>query len=97
MKNRIANERKLKKMKNFPNCVYCKIKLTSDNASLDHIIPRMRFRLIQNKEDIHFRRITSHNSVMCCRKCNGTKGFLTPLEFFMGCRYSGLKILPFRK
>lgn len=50
-------------------CQYCGIKLSKGGWTLDHVIPRCR----NGKTDYL-------NCVACCKRCNSTKGQLTPHE-----------------
>ena len=51
------------------NCQYCDVKLNSENATVDHVIPRCR----GGKHEWG-------NVVTCCLKCNRKKGNKTPHE-----------------
>lgn len=56
--------------KEFPNCYWCGKKLTMENRSLDHYIPKC-----------HRGRSTFSNYVTACTECNQKKGSLLPREF----------------
>jgi 5-methylcytosine-specific restriction endonuclease McrA len=51
------------------NCQYCDVKLNSENATIDHVLPRCR----GGKHEWN-------NVVTCCLKCNRKKGDKTPQE-----------------
>lgn len=50
-------------------CQYCAVKLDSENATIDHVLPRCR----GGKHEWN-------NIVTCCLKCNRKKGDKTPHE-----------------
>lgn len=53
-------------------CHYCHGKFAVDELTLDHIVPVARGG-----------RSTRGNMVVCCRKCNMEKKYLTPAEMIM--------------
>ena len=56
------------------HCLYCGIKFTKKNkATLDHIYPEWKFGRHAN---------ILENYALCCKKCNGSKGGLDPIEWF---------------
>ena len=70
-----AKARELRKTPYYQNllnrgiCHYCKKKFPREELTLDHIVPVARGG-----------RSTRGNLVVCCRKCNQSKGMLTPAE-----------------
>ena len=50
-------------------CQYCEIKLDTETATVDHVVPRCR----GGKHEWN-------NVVTCCLKCNRKKGDKTPTE-----------------
>ena len=70
-----AKARELRKTPYYQNlfnrgiCHYCGKKFPRGELTLDHIVPVARGG-----------RSTRGNLVVCCRKCNQTKGMLTPAE-----------------
>jgi len=53
-------------------CYYCHGRFPPDELTLDHIVPVARGG-----------RSTRGNLVVCCRKCNQEKKFLTPVEMIL--------------
>ena len=53
-------------------CYYCQKKFTSNELTMDHILPVSRGGK-SNKT----------NCVTCCKSCNSEKGFLTPAEIIL--------------
>ncbi len=53
-------------------CHYCKQKFPEEELTLDHIVPVARGG-----------RSTRGNMVVCCRKCNQEKKYLTPAEMLL--------------
>ena len=53
-------------------CYYCKEKFPRTELTIDHIVPVARGG-----------RSTRGNMVVCCRKCNMEKKYLTPAEMIM--------------
>ena len=70
--------RELRKTSYFQNlfaqgiCYYCKQKFPKAELTLDHIVPLSRGG-----------RSTRGNMVVCCRKCNMEKKYLTPVEMIL--------------
>ena len=70
-----AKARELRKTPYYQNlfnrgiCHYCGKKFPREELTLDHIVPVARGG-----------RSTRGNLVVCCRKCNQSKGMLTPAE-----------------
>lgn len=54
-------------------CQYCRTKLDSKTATVDHVIPLARFK---SKKEAN----TWDNLVACCKSCNSKKGGRTPTE-----------------
>ena len=73
-----AKARDLRKSSYFQNlfnqgiCHYCKGKFSKTELTLDHIVPLARGG-----------RSTRGNMVVCCRKCNMEKKYLTPAEMLL--------------
>ena len=53
-------------------CCYCNGKFPADQLTVDHIVPLSRGG-----------RSTKGNMVVCCRKCNQEKKYLTPAEMIL--------------
>ena len=53
-------------------CHYCNGKFPADQLTVDHIVPLSRGG-----------RSTKGNMVVCCRKCNQEKKYLTPAEMIL--------------
>lgn len=53
-----------------PECYYCTVKLTKEEATMDHIVPISRGGKSQKG-----------NLVVCCKDCNSQKKYLTPVEW----------------
>jgi 5-methylcytosine-specific restriction endonuclease McrA len=68
-----AKKRTIRKSKEVEdkNCPYCDCKLTVQNATIDHIIPRSK-----EGDD------SCSNTIYCCWICNQIKGDMLPLNFF---------------
>ena len=50
-------------------CQYCEAKLSKEDATVDHVLPRSRGGST-----------SWENCVLCCNTCNGKKGSKTPIE-----------------
>lgn len=78
IKRERAKARELRKTSYFQNlfaqgiCYYCKQKFPKAELTLDHIVPLSRGG-----------RSTRGNMVVCCRKCNMEKKYLTPVEMIL--------------
>lgn len=66
-------------------CGYCNIFLSTDDFTVDHIIPVCRFK---NK----FQANTWENQVSCCKRCNLKKGNRTPDEAGMNLLFIPKKV-----
>ncbi|MBR7121577.1 MAG: HNH endonuclease [Lentisphaeria bacterium] len=53
-------------------CYYCKEKFPAAELTIDHIVPLSRGG-----------RSTRGNMVVCCRRCNQEKKYLTPVEMIL--------------
>ena len=78
IKRERAKARELRKTSDFQNlfargiCHYCGQKFPKAELTLDHIVPLARGG-----------RSTRGNMVVCCRKCNMEKKYLTPAEMIL--------------
>ena len=72
-----------------PGCFYCDTALirsrtdgfhSSNSRTTDHIIPQVRLRQMDHKEQA---RINGHNVVKVCSACNNYKGHLLPLDWLV--------------
>ena len=76
IKRERAKARELRKTSYFQNlfakgvCHYCGQKFPKEELTLDHIVPLARGG-----------RSTRGNMVVCCRKCNMEKKYLTPSTY----------------
>ena len=67
-------------------CVYCASPLTSDSATLDHVIPVSR-------GGGH----APGNLVIACQACNQLKGDALPLEFFARQPWAGANFMRYAR
>jgi CRISPR/Cas system Type II protein with McrA/HNH and RuvC-like nuclease domain len=69
-------------------CAYCFKQLKRDELTIDHIIPRSRWKDLGNKGSVN----TFENVVTCCQKCNIRKGSRTLKEAGMVLQHQPKKV-----
>ncbi len=69
-------------------CVYCEIRTTEANRTVDHLIPKCRLTLLSERLVTV---IGPLNKYCCCRACNTLKGDMSLREFYELVKASNLE------
>ena len=72
-KRKIRIKKKNLLIRDNHHCQYCNTKLDNRTATIDHVIPKSRFK---SKKESH----TWQNTVISCSRCNAKKRDRTPKE-----------------
>ena len=79
IKRSVALKKRNLLIRDRKTCQYCGKVISSNAATIDHVVPQSRF---MNRKDAH----TWDNTVICCLKCNTQKKDYTPKQ-------AGMKLL----